>query len=48
MISRSMMKSLIFSSNMNTGKNRPGVAAASCNMNDSGSMEKLITIMAPS
>ena len=40
-------KSIIFSSNMNSGMNSPGAAAASCNMKDSGSMKKLITIMAP-
>ena len=35
---------IIFSSNVNSGMNSPGAAAASCNMKDSGSMNKLITI----
>ena len=43
----SIIKSTIFSSNMNSGMNSPGAAAASCNMKDSGGMKKLITIMAP-
>ena len=42
-----IFKSIIFSSNMNSGMNSPGAAAASCNMKDSGSMKHLITIMAP-
>ena len=31
---------MIFSSNMNSGMNSPGAAAASCNMKYSGGMKK--------